>query len=195
VTKEQFRKGIEDGTVESLINATPVKDGQCYYLPSGTVHALGAGIFAAEVQTPSDTTFRVFDFNRIEAATGKPRTLHIEQALECIDFTGQIDKQAEQKRSHTAGFHTTVSRLVTSPYFTIEKVRMSEGVEEAVPYDEPVVWMFLEGSAELRVADMKEPVTLKKGETILLPASMNNPQIKTLGDCVWLEVTFPTKGS
>jgi mannose-6-phosphate isomerase len=195
VTKEQFRKGIEEGTVESLINAIPVKDGQCYYLPSGTVHALGAGIFAAEVQTPSDTTFRVFDFNRIEAATGKPRGLHVEQALECIDFTGEIDKQSEQKRSHTAGFHTTVSRLVTSPYFTIEKVRMSEGVEEAVPYDEPVVWMFLEGSAQLKVVDMKEPVTLTKGETILLPAQMNNPQIKTLSDCVWLEVTFPTKGS
>jgi mannose-6-phosphate isomerase len=159
------------------------------------VDELGAGFVSFEVQSPRYTTFGVFVFNRFEAATGKPRALHVEQALECIDFTGQIDKLSEQKRSHAAGFHTTVSRLVTSPYFTLEKVRMSEGVEEAVPYDEPVVWMFLEGSAELRVADLKEPVTLKKGETILLPASMNNPQIKTLSDCVWLEVTFLTKGA
>ena len=70
-----------------------MKAGHCHYLPSGTVHALGAGILAAEVQTPSDTTFRVFDFNRLEP-TGKPRTFHVEQALECIDFSGQRARAA-----------------------------------------------------------------------------------------------------
>jgi mannose-6-phosphate isomerase len=192
VTREQFRKAIEDGTVESLINSIPVKTGQCYYLPSGTVHALGAGILVAEVQMPSDTTFRVFDFNRIDGTTGKPRKLHVEQALECIDFTGELDKQSEQKRSHVAGYHTTVTRLVDCPYFKLEKVRMTEGVEEAVPYDEPVVWMMLEGRAELKVADIKEATTIGKGDTVLLPAQMKNAAIKTKSDCVWLEVTFPT---
>ena len=102
---------------------------------------------------------------------------------------------SEQKRSHVAGFHTTVTRLVDCPYFKLEKVRMTEGVEEAVPYDEPVVWMMLEGQAQVKVADVKEPVMLKKGETVLLPAKMNNPGIKTMSDCVWLEVTFPTHSS
>jgi len=194
MTRERFKQGIKDGTVESMINSIPVKDGQCYYLPSGTVHALGAGILVAEVQTPSDTTFRVFDFNRIDSSTGKPRKLHVEQALECIDFTGKIDKESEQKRSHVAGFHTTVSRLVDCPYFKLEKVRMTEGVEEVVPYDEPVVWMMLEGQSQVKVADVKEPTIIRKGDTVLLPAKMNNPVIKTTTDCVWLEVTFPTKG-
>lgn len=192
VTREQFKKSIEDGSVESLIKAIPVKDGECYYLPSGTVHALGEGILVAEVQTPSDTTFRVFDFNRVDSTTGKPRKLHVEQALDCIDFTGEIDKLAVQKRSHVAGYHTTVTRLVDCPYFKIEKVRMTEGVEEAVPYDEPVVWMMLEGEAAVRVKDLNEPVTIRKGETVLLPAAMKEPTIKTAKDCVWLEVTFPT---
>ncbi|HVT88450.1 MAG TPA: type I phosphomannose isomerase catalytic subunit [Tepidisphaeraceae bacterium] len=191
VTREQFKKAIENGTVESSIKAIPVKDGECYYLPSGTVHALGAGILVAEVQTPSDTTYRVFDFNRIESATGKPRKLHVEQALDCIDFTGEIDKQSIQKRSHVAGFHTTVTRLVDCPYFKLEKVRMTEGVEEAVPYDEPVVWMMLEGESQVKVADVNEPTIIKKGDTVLLPAQMKNPMIKTMSDCVWLEVTFP----
>ncbi len=151
----------------------------------------GAGILAAEVQTPSDTTYRVHDFNRVDPSTGKLRKLHVEQALQCIDFSG---KEEPQVRSHVAGLHTTVTRLVTSPYFKIEKVRFTEGVEEAVPYDEPVVWIVLEGNAQLKVDGMKEPVTFKRGDTVLLPAVMKNPVIKTLSDCIWLEVTFPLEG-
>src|SRR5438105_10756942 len=147
VTRERFRQSIADGSVMDLVNAIEVKPGQCFFLPSGTLHALGAGILVAEVQTPSDTTFRVFDFNRIE--NGRPRQLHVEEALACIDFTTQ--DQPEQRRSHTAGVFTTVTRLVASEFFTIEKVRFVEGVEEPVPYDQPVVWMMLEGQAQVKV--------------------------------------------
>ncbi len=189
VDREAFEKSIHDGTVESKINAIRVKSGDCHYLPSGTVHALGAGILVAEVQTPSDTTFRVFDFNRIESSTGKPRALHVKQAMECIDFSGK--DETHQPRSHVAGHFTTVTLLVKSPFFQIEKVRMSEGVEEAVPYDEPVVWMMLDGRAQVRVDGLAEPTEISRGDSVLLPAGMKNPMIKTLSDCVWLEVTFP----
>jgi mannose-6-phosphate isomerase len=191
VSREQFEHAIETGTVENLVKQIEVKPGQCHFLPSGIVHALGGGILAAEVQTPSDTTFRVYDFNRVEAVTGKPRTLHIRQSLECIDFSGK--PEAVQKRSHVASYFTTVTRLVTTDFFTVEKVRFTEGVEEAVPYDQPVVWLMLEGSLEIKVDDLREPVRLTKGEPLLLPARMKNPRIKTLSDCVWLETTFPSK--
>jgi mannose-6-phosphate isomerase len=187
VTKDQFRAGIADGSVMNQVRAIDVKPGQCFYLPSGTVHALGAGILVAEVQTPSDTTFRVFDFNRLEK--GKPRQLHVEEALACIRFDDHADP--EQRRSHAAGFFTTVTRLVTSDCFTLEKVRFVEGVEEPVPYDQPVVWMMLEGQAQVKVDGLREPVPIGKGETVLLPARMKNPVIKTSTDCAWLEVTFP----
>jgi mannose-6-phosphate isomerase len=189
VTRDVFASAIKSGTVESLIKSTSVKSGQCYYLPSGTVHALGAGIVVAEIQTPSDTTFRVHDFGRIDASTGKPRKLHVDEALACIDFSGTT--QEKQSRSHVAGLFTTVSRLVSSTYFTLEKVRMTEGIEEPVPYDQPVVWIMLEGQAHVRVEGVKAPTTFTKGDTILLPAEMKNPVIKTTADCVWLEVTFP----
>ena len=192
VTRESFQQSIDRGESDQLIRSIPVKPGHCHYLPSGTVHALGAGILVAEVQTPSDTTFRVFDFNRVDPSTGKQRTLHVKQAMECIDFSGKNDPP--QPRSHVAGLFTTVSRLVTSPYFKLEKVRMTEGIEEPVPYDQPVVWVVLEGSAEVRVDGMKEPTRFTRGETVLLPAEMKNPIIKTTADCVWLEVTFPTDG-
>jgi mannose-6-phosphate isomerase len=193
VDRDAFERSILDGTVESKIKAIPVKPGDCHYLPSGTVHALGAGILVAEVQTPSDTTFRVFDFNRIEPATGKPRALHVKQAMECIDFSGK--DESVQPRSHVAGHFTTVTRLVRSPFFQIEKVRMTEGIEEAVPYDEPVVWMMLDGRAQVRVDGLREPTTLVRGDSVLLPAGMKNPMIKTLADCVWLEVTFPVSAN
>src|SRR5690606_18001256 len=127
----------------------------------------------AEVQTPSDTTFRVFDFNRVDPSTGKTRSLHVQQALQCIDFSGR--PQAPQTRSHVAGVFTTVTQLVSCEYFKIEKVRFTEGVDEAVPYDEPVVWIMLEGTAQVRVKGMKEPVEFTRGETILLPAEMDEP--------------------
>src|SRR3954471_22695470 len=161
-TRDDFEAASVVGGIDRLIKSIPARDGDCYYLPSGTVHALGAGMLVAEVQTPSDTTFRLFDFNRIDASTGKPRRLHVAEALACIDFSGK--PEAPQQRSHVAGFHTTVSRLVSCPYFKIEKVRMCEGVEESVPYDEPVLWIFLEGQAEVRVDGVKEPTTMTKGE-------------------------------
>ena len=192
-TNKSFADAIADGTVMEQVVRIPVKPGDCHYLESGTVHALGAGVFVAEVQTPSDTTYRVFDFNRIEAATGKPRQLHVEQALECIDFTGQSSKP--QVRSHVSHPFTTVTRLVTCPYFKMDKVRFKEGFENRVPYDEPVIWIMLDGHAEVKIDGMKEPISFTKGETLLLPAEMKNPILKTNSDCVWLEVTFPTKKS
>jgi mannose-6-phosphate isomerase len=157
------------------------------------VHALGAGILVAEVQTPSDTTFRVYDFNRVDPSTGKLRKLHVDEALACIDFNSTTE--TDQMRSHIAGPHTTVSRLVTCPYFTLEKVRFSEGVEQPVPYKEPVVWIMLEGIAHLNVDGYREPTVIKKGDTVVLPAAMKKPVVRTLSDCVWLEVTFPVAAS
>ena len=187
-SEEAFRASLQNGTVLDQVNAVAVKPGQCFFLPSGTVHALGAGILVAEVQTPSDTTFRIYDFDRLE--NGKPRKMHVEEAMQCIDFSDA--SEPTQRRAHTAGFFTTVTQLVSSDFFKVEKVRFVEGVEEPVPYDQPVIWMMLEGQAEVRVAGVAEPVPVRRGETVLLPARMNKPTIKTLTDCAWLEVTLPT---
>jgi mannose-6-phosphate isomerase len=190
-TRQGFEAALAAGRVMDCINSFAAKAGQCYFLPSGTVHALGAGLLVAEVQTPSDVTFRIADFGRTDPSTGKPRKLHPAEALECIDFSGRIEPM--QKRAHVAGLFTTVTRLVNCPAFKLEKVRFTEGVEEIVPYDEPVVWIMLEGAAELTVEGVKEPTRLGRGDTVLLPARMKKPTIKTVADCVWLEVTFPTK--
>jgi len=190
-TREQFEAAIRQGTVMEHVVRVPVKEGQCHYLPSGTVHALGAGVLVAEVQTPSDTTFRLYDFGRVDQGTGRQRELHVEQALDCIDFAGNGEAPPAMPRSHVAGLFTTVTSLVSTPYFKMEKVRFAQGVEEPVPYDQPVVWIMLEGEAHLTVAEVREPTRLVKGDTVLLPARMKQPVIRTVRDCVWLEVTFP----
>jgi len=190
VTRQQLARAAGNGSIEGLIRALPAREGQCLYLPSGMVHALGAGILVAEVQTPSDTTFRIYDFGRIDPSTGRPRDLHIAEALECIDYSLH---NPLQPRSHVAGTFTTVTRLVSCEHFVVEKVRFSGGVEQPVPYDHPVVWMMLEGHAQVSVRGVDEPVAIARGDTVLLPAEMDQPVLKTVDDCVWLEITVPGK--
>lgn len=185
-----FERAIEDGTVEELIEQLPVKPGDCHYLPSGTIHALGAGALVAEVQTPSDTTFRVYDFNRPDPATGKLRTLHVEQALACIDFSGKPTAPAEQSKA--GGHFTNTKTLCDSEYFKIGKVQLPSGAEKPMSYNQPVVWIMLEGKAILSVADVEGMTTLVKGETILLPATMQRPMVHAATDITLLEVTFPS---
>jgi len=190
VTPEQFDQAIQRGGVEQLMIPVPVKAGDCHYLPSGTCHALGPGIVVAEVQTPSDTTFRVYDWGR------SGRELHIEQALQCITF-GPPEVKSYEQRSHIAGIFTTVSRLVTCEHFRIEKVRMAEGYEQELPYDQPVVWIVLEGAGRLgvdphdRSGKQGETVAFEKGQTLLVPAGLNNTRIALDRDTVWLEISFP----
>lgn len=188
-SREEFEQSIANGTCEQKLKSISVRKDDCFYLPSGTVHALGAGCFAAEVQTPSDTTYRVYDFKRIDPATGRERQLHVQQALECIDFSGQEAPQPPKK--HEAGVFTAVTRLVKAPQFTIEKVRMCQGVEQAVPYDQPVVWMVLSGELAIRVKNMDAPVHAVAGTTVLLPARMTDPVVHAVCDSQWLEITFP----
>ncbi|HZK81317.1 MAG TPA: type I phosphomannose isomerase catalytic subunit [Humisphaera sp.] len=185
-TKEAFRAAIDAGTAEQYLAAVPARQDQCHYLPSGTIHALGAGILAAEVQTPSDTTFRVFDFNRVDPSTGRPRPLHVEQAMQCIDFSGRPEDP--QPRSPISA---PKRRVITSPFFKIERVRSSEGIEEPLKLTEPAIWIMLQGEAHIKVDGVKQAVTFTRGETLLLPVAMKKPVLKTMSECLWLEVTFP----
>ena len=86
VTEGTFREALKEGKVESLIHAIPVKEGEHIFIPSGRLHAIGAGMVIYEMQQNSDTTFRVFDWNRL-GLNGKPRDLHVEESLRCIDFS------------------------------------------------------------------------------------------------------------
>jgi mannose-6-phosphate isomerase len=181
VDRQAFVNGIAEGSVESLINAVAPKAGDCFYLASGTVHALGAGILAAEVQTPSDTTFRVFDFNRIDPSTGKLRTLHVDQAMQCIDFSAGPQQVSSQ------------TWPVGCAYFSIEPKELKSGEKRSLPTGELAIWMMIEGAARLSVESPPESVDIRRGETVLFPAILNNPHVEALEDCRYLSITIPRR--
>jgi mannose-6-phosphate isomerase len=174
-----------DAIIDHL-NRISVKPGEMYYLPSGTLHALGAGVVVAEIQTPSDVTYRLYDWGRVRPDSDAG--LHIEEGLACVD--PKIDFARFEKRSHMTNAFTTVSRLVTCPSFIIEKVRFVEQFELDIPYGAPVCWIVLDGHGEIHYAGT-EVETFGKGEVMILPAGLEKPRLKTLSDCQCLEVTVP----
>jgi len=158
VTREAFAKAIEQGTVEELLNKVPVKAGECHFLPAGTTHAIGAGLLIAEIQTPSDTTYRVFDWNRVEA-DGKPRPLHIEEALQSIRFD-------------RAGEHlpvTTIGRLVDCEHFNIDKGHQAKNCELLLPPGQLKAMVILTGRGRIEGKD-SSLVEFAAGDTLLTPA-------------------------
>lgn len=115
VTREAFEAALREGAGEgvvALLDAVPAVIGECHNLPSGTVHALGAGVLVAEVQTPSDTTFRVYDWAAEYGRAG--RELHVEQALECIEFA--------RASAGVSGSGEGTETLVTTPFYTVHKI-------------------------------------------------------------------------
>lgn len=156
-TRETFAKSIEDGTCESKLNAVKVEIGETFYLPSGTVHALGGGIVAAEVQTPSDTTYRVFDFNRIDPSTGKTRALHVAPALECIDFNALAVKSVNFVEAPQF-----VMRVETSPKSISTNGRVTAIVNVGSP-------LLINGE------------TLATGETVIVPACVTTAKLESAG--------------
>lgn len=177
-TRDLFEAAIHRGDVEQLIESIPAQPGDCFYLPSGTVHALGAGLLVAEVQTPSDTTYRVFDFNRVDPSTGKPRILHVEQAMQCIDFNAGSDPSRASNSD---------SRLVTSPYFHLERRAIGAGGTYRATAKGPVILIVTEGDVTLA-----RETHVTRGEVVLLPAVVASDTIVTAPrGATLLEVTFP----
>ncbi len=191
-TPEAFRAAMLEGRPDDVLRHVHVRAGDCYFLPSGTPHALGAGVLVAEVQTPSDITYRTYDWGRIDPATQGPRELHLDQAIECIDFDA-APPPLQQERSHVASLWTAVTRLAACPSFVIERVRMVEGIEQRIPYAEPVVWIILSGGGEIQWRRGARPIPFKRADVVLLPAMMEEPTVRLSAASQWLEVTVPVR--
>jgi len=159
VTRERFAEAIERGTVEGLLAKVPVEPGQCHFLPAGTPHSIGAGLLIAEVQTPSDTTYRVFDFNRLDD-TGRPRQLHVAEALEAIHFGVRPESLPV----------TTVGRLVDCDYFKIDKGHQAAGCELLLSAGQLKTLIFLSGRGAIEDGEGNQ-VQFVPGDTILVPAA------------------------
>ncbi|MFZ4466199.1 MAG: type I phosphomannose isomerase catalytic subunit [Phycisphaerales bacterium] len=174
VTADRFRTAIADGTAVDLLVAEEVRAGDCIPLVSGLCHALGAGVVVAEVQTPSDTTFRVYDWNRNDPA----RPLHVAQALECILFgeAQGLDRAPVTSVERLGAMWSDGLRsamLCANEHFEIEGIESSPSGDAApidfVAAERPEVLMLLSGEAVLEAAGHRAE-HLRAGDTVMLPA-------------------------
>ncbi len=187
VTPRQFRGAIASGTaheVEATLIKVPAKRGDCHYLPSGTCHAAGAGVLLAEIQNASDTTFRMYDWGRTD------RELHIEQAMQCIEFGPPDVSQYERHLNKPSRFSEAV-QLLACEHFRIHKVHATRNAARELSFNQTTVWMVLEGSGRIDPNNGAAPVEFSRGETLFIPASLFDVQIEIFQDAVWLEITFP----
>ena len=175
VTRDQFEKAVRDGTVADLVHTIPVQTGDSIFLPAGRFHGVGAGNVLVEIQQNSDTTYRVFDWNRVDQLTGKPRQLHVDQALECIDFS-DCKPQLLQPKGEL---------LLKRALFEIQKWTL-DSPREVAPRGQFAIVCCL--SSSIRCAD----VDLAPGEFFLVPAQLRDRQLKPLGaQTSLLRVTIP----
>lgn len=177
VTKQQFARAVADGTTAGLLEKVPVEVGQCHFLPAGTAHAIGAGLLIAEIQTPSDTTYRAFDWNRVDDA-GRARQLHIDEALESIRFDMSPDKLPV----------TTVGRLVSCEHFKVDKRHRPVGGEVLFSGGRMETLVCITGGGTISSTSV-EPVVFKAGDCLIIPAAFEGAAT-FIRDTVYLSVTL-----
>lgn len=180
-THEDLEAAIRDGTVPDLLIQVPARVGDCHYLPSGTCHALGAGTFVAEVQTPSDTTFRVYDWGRTD------RELHVEQALECIEL-GPARTEAYEPGTTSSAGDAVARDLVACEHFVMREWTVLREGELLSDSEDMLVFMVVRGDAHLRWTDEVPALRVGAGDTVLLPAALEPTTVEAVSDLTLLEV-------
>ncbi|NIL95603.1 MAG: class I mannose-6-phosphate isomerase [Planctomycetales bacterium] len=171
------------GTVELCLHRFQPAVGDCVFLPAGTVHALGAGLLVAEIQQASDTTYRLFDWNRV-GADGRPRALHVQQGLEVIDYgRGPVQPQTPQ-----ATDQPHIQRLVECDKFVLDRWQLS-GSQPAGGDHRCHILAVLEGAVYVDGDAAKEP--LGRGQTILLPAAAGEVRLESRQQVTLLDAYLP----
>ncbi|HET8737439.1 MAG TPA: type I phosphomannose isomerase catalytic subunit [Pricia sp.] len=183
VTQEEYVKSLENDTLTELLNYEKVARGDTFFIKTGKVHAIGAGVLLAEIQQTSDITYRIFDFNRKDK-DGNLRELHTELALNAIDYKKKDDfKVTYDSEANRA------NRMVDCPYFKTDFLHLTENWNKDISgRDSFTIFMCVGGSA--RIANENGAVDIKKGETVLLPAVSKSISIQTTGSAEFLEVTI-----
>lgn len=176
-SREKYLKNLEDKTLLSILQEIPVKKGDVFFLETGTIHAIGAGIVIAEIQQTSDITYRVYDWDRVDAE-GKSRELHIDMALDAINYD-----TTDTKRDYTQEENKS-NPVVTCPYFITDYLPLNGKIEIKKQHKSFTVYMCMEG--DFKVKYNETVWGYKKGDTVLLPAAMQSYDLE--GQAVLLEI-------
>ena len=182
IEKNEYLQKLDNKELSTILNFEKVDKGSVFFIETGTVHAIGAGILLAEIQQTSDITYRIYDWDRVDS-NGKSRELHTELALEALNFnTTKNAKVAYEVKENE------LSKVVFCPYFktNIIEVRQTKTLDYSTA-DSFVIFMCVEGDATLQLNEFTEEV--KIGESILIPA-ISDKVIINSSYCKILEVSI-----
>lgn len=178
ITPEEYRQMVENDTICDALAQYTVKEGDCFFIPAGRIHSICAGCFLAEIQQTSDVTYRIYDYKRRDK-DGNLRQLHTQEASESIDYTVLDDYRTQYEPMK----NQAVS-LIECPYFNTAVYDLDEPMQiDYSELDSFVILIGLKGEAQLTIDD--EETILHAGETILLPAYINN--VRAQGTIKFLE--------
>ncbi|ELR70456.1 Mannose-6-phosphate isomerase [Fulvivirga imtechensis AK7] len=179
--KTSYLDHFNKGALNNVLNRVSVHAGDVFFIPAGRIHTIGKGILLAEIQQTSDITYRIYDFDRIDAE-GNKRQLHTQEALDALDYK----YYDTYKTPYTSGVNKRIS-LVQAEYFTTNKFELDQplGLDYA-KLDSFVIHIFTKGQGHLKYGDGEEAV--KMGDVYLLPATMKQIQIVPDGKLELLEV-------
>lgn len=182
ITPKEYKDRVYNGTFADVLQTCAVTPGDVFYVPAGRVHGIGAGAFVAEIQQTSDITYRIFDYNRKDN-DGKSRELHTTQAMDAINFADvQDDFRTEYEQVQDEPIE-----IVTCPYFATSVYDMTEEITcDYSELDSFVIFICVEGSCNL-VDSEKNEISLQAGETVLLPAAIQEVTIIPQGSVKLLE--------
>jgi mannose-6-phosphate isomerase len=177
--KKEYQEHLENKTLVAVLNEAPVKEGDAFFLETGTVHAIGAGVLIAEIQQTSDITYRLYDWDRVDV-NGVGRELHTDLALDAINFeptNTKLDYEVVKNKS---------VNLVECPFFKTNILQISDIYNWKKTKESFTVLMCTEGSFTINMLHFK--AEFKKGDTILIPAIIDSFDI--IGEASLLEITI-----
>ena len=186
VTADHFRNALNEKTTPGTLHSYTPSPGDCVFLDAGTVHAIGADILLFEVQQTSDITYRLYDWDRVDAKTGKSRDLHIDDGLACSDFDSGPCHPVKPRVELSNGVRR--EGLVSCPYFTLDRHT------SAVPFAVGVAGLCkavvcVAGRGELVSKGVRYPIST--GDVILLPAAIGECVCRPSGEITLLECGLP----
>ena len=180
ITREEYIAAINEGRLPELLNKVEVKPGDTFFIPAGTIHALGKGVVVLEIQQTSDVTYRVYDWERVDD-NGNPRELHTALAVDAIDFASDKDKCI----MHYEAKKNTSTQMVKCDYFTTNIIELEGSTErELESIDSFVLYICAEGEADVCMGDNKEH--LEPFDLVMIPAEADS--VKLCGNAKLLEV-------
>lgn len=182
VEKEEYVQSLEEGTLTDLMNYEEVEEGDTFFINTGKIHAIGAGVLLAEIQQTSDITYRVFDFNRRDK-DGNLRELHTSLAVDAIDYEKKDDFKVDYPKNQDK-----VNVMVDCPYFKTNFIELSQSLKQNLSdRDSFTIYMCVGGAATIN--NDWGSASIKKGETVLVSASSTYVDVETQGAKL-LEVTI-----